>query len=64
MNQYYILSNKNKKPSFIKRLFKQKGVKPVVKSIPKQKINSVEFYKKYGIIYTGNLEGSCISSLF
>ncbi len=62
MNQYYSLST-NKRPSFLSRIFRKNKVKPVVRQ-PKNKINPSEFYKKYGIIYTGNIEGSCINALF
>jgi len=63
MDKYYTLNNKNKKQSRLKWLFTKKSVKPVFVKQNNKNI-AYEFYKKYGIIYTGSIEGSCIYSLF
>ena len=63
MNQYYTLSKREKKPSLIERLFRKRRVKPIVRTTV-SKVDPKEFYKKYGIIYNGSIEGSCVNSLF
>ena len=51
------------KKTFLSRLFgsSNKKVKPI--TISKEQY-AEEYYRKYGIIYTGSDLGSCINSLF
>ena len=66
MDKYYAFPQKRK--SFLTRVknkcFPEKKVKPITQPIVKSNDEySAYFYEKYGIVYTGSIEGSCINAL-
>ena len=64
------INNKNKQnqSGFLSGLFKKKqSVKPITANNLTSKSEAeykAEYYRKYGIIYSGSDLGSCINSLF